>query len=372
MQASQAKLILIAAGGTGGHLTPAQALSEDLKSRGYRVEIVTDKRGLKYREMFSDLPMHMIPSGTLSAGLKGKIRGMAQLSIGIAKAFRLLRRLKPDLVVGFGGYPSFPAMYAAQSMGIKTIIHEQNAIIGKANAMLVDKATRIAISTPTIQGLDEDEDVRAVPTGNPVRADIAALYMKPYPAPQEDGELRILVLGGSLGAKVFSDIVPTALASLSEDKRKRLHIVQQCRQEDVSRVKSAYDEASIKADLATFFDDVAARLEWCHLIITRSGASTVAEVTAAGRPAIFVPYPHHKDMQQKRNADAVSDVGGAWVMTENGFTPDVLATRIEGFLHNPSALFQAAEKARAYAKPDAARKLGNLVTAIVSDWDGRS
>lgn len=350
-------------------MTPAQALADDLKSRGYRVELVSDKRGLKYKDMFKDTPVHVLPSGTLGAGFKGKVKGGLTLGLGVFKAFGLIKKLKPDIVVGFGGYPSFPAMYAAQKLGLKTIIHEQNAVLGKANAMLAEDATRIAISTPTIEGLGADDKVQAVPTGNPVRSEIAALYMKPYPAPAEDGDLNIFILGGSLGARVFSKVVPHALAEMAEDKKKRLKIVQQCREEDLHDVRVIYNNAGIEARLATFFDDVAAELAACHLVITRSGASTVAEVTAAGRPAMFVPYPHHKDQQQKRNADAVSDAGGAWVMTENGFTAEALNTRIEGFLHNPAALFQAAEKARDYAKPDAARKLGNLVTAIVSEWD---
>lgn len=362
------KKVILSAGGTGGHVMPAKALALDLVSRGYHVEVITDQRGMKYDNLFEDIPMIPIRAGTLGAGIKGKIKGLANLGIGILQAGKLLRSKRPDIVVGFGGYPSFPALYAAQSMGVPTILHEQNAIIGKANVMLAPKAARIASSTPTLRGIDESDQVRTVYTGNPVRSEIAALYTKPYPNLDAGGDLNILVMGGSLGAKVFSEVLPDALAELPSDHRKRLNIIQQCREDDLESVRETYAQAGIRAELATFFDDVAAELERTHLVIARSGASTVAEVSTAGRPAIYVPYPHHKDQQQKMNADVVADVGGAWVMTENGFTKDAVLARIETFLQNPQILFKAAEKARECARPDAARKLGNLVTAIMSGW----
>ncbi|MDB2683101.1 undecaprenyldiphospho-muramoylpentapeptide beta-N-acetylglucosaminyltransferase [Alphaproteobacteria bacterium] len=369
MAHKESPFVLISAGGTGGHMTPAQALACDLKSRGYRVELVTDSRGRSYAKMFEGIPIHVSRSGTLGAGLLGKVKGILNLTLGILHASSLLSKLKPDLVVGFGGYPSFPLVYAAQKKKIKTVLHEQNAIIGKANAMLVDKATRIAVSLPKVQGLDKDEEIRAVFTGNPVRPEIAALYTKPYPSLEQDGIIRIFVIGGSLGARVFSDVLPKAFGALSEDYRRRLKIVQQCREEDLENVKKSYEENNIDAILAPFFDNVASELDQCHLVIARSGASTVAEITTAGRPAIFVPYPHHKDQQQKMNADAVADIGGAWVMTENGFTVEALRARIEGFLQNPYVLFKAAEKSQSCGKPDAAKKLGNLITALISGFD---
>lgn len=362
------KRVILSAGGTGGHVMPAQALALDLLSRGFKVELVTDKRGMKYAPAFQNIPIHEIHAGTMGAGLKGKIKGGANLGLGILQAQRLLTRKRPDCVVGFGGYPSFPAVYVAQKMKIPTILHEQNAIIGKANDMLAPKAARIASSTPELRGIDANERVRTVFTGNPVRAEIGALYTKPYPNLDVKGSFRILVMGGSLGAKVFSEVLPQALAKLPSDHRARLEIIQQCREEDIENAKSVYEQADIKAELVTFIDDVAHELEHAHLVIARSGASTVAEVSAAGRPAIFVPYPHHKDQQQKMNADVVADVGGAWVMAESGFTPEAVLARVETFLQNPETLFRAAENARTYGRPDAARKLGNLVTAIMSGW----
>ena len=350
-------------------MTPAQALGRDLLSRGFDVQLITDPRGAKYESMFESIPMHVIRAGTLGAGALGKLKAIANLGMGIVQAYGLLTKLKPEVVVGFGGYPSFPAMFAAQKMHIPTVLHEQNAIIGRANAMLAPKADRIALSLPVIRGLEEIDKVRGVITGNPVRSEVAALYTEPYPNIKEDGPLNIFIMGGSLGAKVFSDIIPETLSKLPQAHRQRLRIVQQCREDDLERVREIYEEQGIQAELATFFDDVPEQLRACHLFIGRSGASTVAEVSTAGRPAIYVPYPHHKDQQQKMNADAVADVGGAWTMTESGFTTEALLTRLETFLQTPQTLFKAAEKARLCGKPDAARKLGNLVTAIVSGWN---
>lgn len=366
---NDSKLILLSTGGTGGHITPAQALGHDLLSRGYRVEVITDKRGLKYQSMFDGMPFHVVNAGTLGAGLMGKIKGAGNLGVGVIQAMKIVNKLKPAVVVGFGGYPSVPGVYAAQKMKVKTIIHEQNAIIGKANAFLAPKADRIALSLPVVSGLDDIDKIRTVITGNPVRPEIAALYTQPFPNLEQNGTFRILVMGGSLGAHVFSEIIPEAMSKLPSQYRERLHIIQQCREEDLAATRKIYGENGIKAELSTFFDNVAEELSQAHLVIARSGASTVSEIATAGRPAIFVPYPHHKDQQQKMNADAVADVGGAWVMTEAGFTVDALFARIETFLQNPETLFRAAEKAQTCGKPDAARKLGNLVTALASGWN---
>lgn len=366
---AEAKQILISAGGTGGHMFPAEALARDLIGRGYRVALATDIRGKKFEPFADGVPVYVLKSGAAKAGFFGKIQSVISLGLGVLQARKLIDKLKPAVVVGFGGYPSFPAVYMAQKKNIPTIIHEQNAIIGKANAYLAPKADRIAVAWKNIAGISESDSVRTVITGNPVRPDIAALYNKPYPAIEQDGALRVFVMGGSLGASVFADIIPAMVKKLPSSMRVRLDIVQQCRAENIDAVRTAYQEAGVKAELATFFENVADRLERCHLVIARSGASTVSEVATAGRPAIFVPYPHHKDQQQKRNADAIFDAGGAWVMTQEGFTVEALLTRIETFLQNPESLFNAAENARTCGKPDAARKLGNVVTALASGWD---
>ncbi len=368
----ESKLILLSAGGTGGHMTPAAALAHDLVSRGYRVALATDKRGTKYLPMFGDIEHHVLSAGTLGAGIIGKIKGVASLGVGMVQAERLVKNLAPAVVVGFGGYPSFAPVHAAQRHKISTVIHQSDAVMGKANAMLAPKSDRIALSFQRVEGLDEVDAVRAVVTGNPVREEIAALHFKPYPTLELDGALRIFIMGGSLGARVLSEVTPAALAKLSAAYKARLEITQQCRPEDLDNVRAIYDAAGIKARLDTFFDDVGAILADTHLVISRAGASTVAEVTTAGRPAIFVPAPYHSDNQQKINADVVADAGGAWVMTQDGFTEEALLARIETFLQNPETLFRAAEAARNCAKPDAARRLGNLVTAIASGWDKKA
>ncbi|MBU0799897.1 MAG: undecaprenyldiphospho-muramoylpentapeptide beta-N-acetylglucosaminyltransferase, partial [Alphaproteobacteria bacterium] len=361
-------LILLSAGGTGGHMFPAAALARDLISRGYTVALATDPRGKALAHVFgSDIPVHVLQAGKLGGGIKGKVTGMAKLSLGMIQAWQLIGKLKPSVVVGFGGYPSVPAVYMAQRCGIPTVIHEQNAVLGRANKMLSSRAARIAMSWPQQDGaLDKASSTRVVVTGNPVREEISTLYTRPYPALKQDGTLRIFVMGGSLGASIFSTIVPQALANLPPAQRARLEITQQCRAVDLATTREIYEIAGIKARLETFFFDVPELLGQTHLVVSRSGASTVAEVTAAGRPAIFVPYPHHADHQQKVNADSVADAGGAWVMTQDGFTKDALMARIETFLQNPETLFRAAEASRSCGRPDAARKLGNVVTALAS------
>ncbi len=363
-------LILISAGGTGGHMSPAAALADDLKSRGYRVDLITDTRGEKFEKMFKDVPFHVVKSGTAGAGIIGKVKGAINLVMGLIQAKILVKKLKPDLVIGFGGYPSFPGVYAAQKTGIPTILHEQNAIIGKANSMLAARADRIALSLPHSSGLDNDEKLRSVLTGNPVRSEIIELKDMEYTPPTKKGEFRIFIMGGSLGATVFSKVVPSALSGLSPEYKKRLKIIQQCREADLDDAKKAYEKAGIAAQLSTFIDDVAGELTKAHLFIGRSGASTVAEISVAGIPAIYVPYPHHKDQQQKKNADSIADQGGAWVMAEDGFTDEALLTRIETFFQTPDILTKAAQSAKECGKPNAAKKLGNLVTAIIEDYTG--
>lgn len=366
---TEPKLIVLSAGGTGGHMFPAAALARDLLSRGYRVAVITDARGAKYEDAFGGAPFYVIQAGTLSAGLVSKIRGVMKLSMGLIQAARLIKKLRPAVVVGFGGHPSVPTVYAAQRRHIPTVIHEQNAIVGRANAFLAPKAARIALSLPRVEGLSDSERVRAVVTGNPVRDEIAALCTKPYPVLSDDGPFKLFVVGGSLGAHVFSEVVPAALARLPEELRRRLDVVQQCREEDIERASAIYRQAKIKVRMESFFKDVPQILAACHLVVSRSGASTVAEVASVGRPAIFVPYPHHGDQQQKINAETISDAGGAWVVDEKDFTADVFLRHLEKLMADPALLFRTAESARACGRPDAARRLGNLVMAIASGWD---
>ncbi len=362
------KRVLISAGGTGGHVSPAAALADDLIGRGFKVALITDNRGARYKSMFTDVDIHVVKSGTAGAGVMGKVKGALNLGVGILQAFKLVKLWRPDLAIGFGGYPSVPGVFAAQKLGVPTILHEQNAIIGRANAFLAPKADRIALSLPSTTGLDKDDQMRGVITGNPVRAEISALAARDYDVPVAGGEFRILVMGGSLGATILSDVIPEALAQLPEDYRARLKVVQQCRKSDIEAVRLVYEDAGIDAVLNEFFDNVAEELGNAHLFIGRSGASTVAEASVAGCPAIYVPLMVHKDGQQKRNADVIADQGGAWVMAESGFTCEALLAKVETLMHNPESLAGTAKAAKACGKSDAARKLGNLASAIMNAY----
>ncbi len=361
--------IMICAGGTGGHMFPALALAQDLKSRDCRIVLVTDHRTVHYTKDQNIDHVHIIASSTLPASVFGKIKGLLSLARGYNQSYRLIRKYSPSIAVGFGGYPSLPPMVAAQRNNIPTIIHESNAVLGKANAYLAKHADRIALSLPNMSSLDDVDRARAVITGNPIRSDIAALYSHPYKTPDQDAPFHITVMGGSLGAKVMADNVPQALSSLPEDLKVRLNIVQQCHDDDIENAQDIYTKAGITATLKPFIEDVPAVLKQTHLVIARSGASTVSEIAVAGIPAIYIPYPHHADMQQKVNAESISKEGGAWVMEEKDLSPSTLAGRIESLMRSPESLFKAAEAARGCAKPEATRKLGNLVIALVKGWN---
>lgn len=354
--------VVLAAGGTGGHIFPAEALAERFIARGQRVVLVTDKRFANFTSgALSQIETQTIHAGTPSGkGLK-KIRGMAELALGIMQARSVLKKLRPKAVVGFGGYPSFPTMLAAGMMGIPTIIHEQNSVLGRANRILAKKTDHIAISFPDTQMLPKNHNVTV--TGNPVRASVKALRDVAYPELVQDSPIRILVTGGSQGASVFSQVVPAAVAMLPENLRSRIRIDQQCRAAEIEQARAAYDKLKIDADLSTFFVDLPARLSACHLVICRSGASTVFELAVAGRPAILVPLPGSMDNHQYHNANAFENAGGGWLMAQDGFTPSALSARLEAFLNAPDGLLKAAVGAREMGLGDAAEKLADLVMA---------
>jgi len=361
--------IMICAGGTGGHMFPALALADDLLSRGCKIVFVTDSRTQKYAAGRDDLNLQIVASSTLPFGIFGKIKGMMNLGRGYLHSLSIIKKFKPDIAVGFGGYPSLPPMMAAQRNDIRTVIHEANAVLGRANAYLAPKAARIALSLPDMNSLRDEDIPRAVVTGNPIRADIAALYAHPYNAPDADTPFYITVMGGSLGAKVMTNHVPQALSALPDDLKTRLHVTQQCHEDDITTTQDIYAQAGITATLAPFIEDVPTALKKTHLVIARAGASTVAEIAVAGIPAIYIPYPHHADQQQKVNAETISKRGGAWVTEEKDLNTAGLSSRIEGLMRSPESLFKAAESARSCAKPEATRKLGNLVIALIKGWD---
>ncbi len=355
--------IILSAGGTGGHVMPALALAAALRDRGYASVMATDARGARFREMAQDVPFHVLEAGTPAGGVIAKLRGGLMLGRGTVQAIELLRRIRPSVVVGFGGYPSVPAVAAARVLGMPIVLHEANAVLGKANRFLAGGAAAVALSHG---GRPEDgqDAARTFVTGNPVRPEFAEIRQNPYPALTTQGPLRILVTGGSLGAEVFGRVVPEALTGLPEALRARVGVVQQCVADDIPKVRETYEKAGIRAWIEPFFADLPDQVETAHLVISRSGASTVSELTVAGRPAIFVPYPHHADQQQKANAKAIEVSGGAWVIEQADFTPQALRARIESFMQEPQILVKAAAAARSCGTSDAAGKLADLVTQI--------
>jgi len=359
------KNIILASGGTGGHIFPAESLAAELKARGYNPVLITDKRYQNYKSDCVNLETHIINTGTFGSGLINKFKAGASIISGYFEARSLLKKYKPEVVIGFGGYPSFPTMYAAVNSGYKTILHEQNSMLGRTNDFLAGKVDRIATSFDDVSGLEEDDMGKVVLTGNPVRPAIKTLREMPYPSLQENGMLRILVTGGSQGASIFYQVIPEAMALLPADLRKRIRIDQQCRAADIDAARGLYDKIGVSADLATFFSDIPSRLASSHLLIARSGASTLAELSVAGRPAILVPYPHAKDDHQTVNANALEDAGGGWLMPEGAFSAEALAAKLESFLNLPDTLKDAAEKSKQAGRVDADKQLADLVEDLI-------
>lgn len=354
--------IILAAGGTGGHIFPAEALAEEMLARGREVVLVTDKRFNSFKSgLLSTVPRRTIRAGGSGHGLAHKASSAINIAIGTLRAIRILKKLKPCVVVGFGGYPSFPTMYAATMLGIPTIVHEQNSVLGRANRMLAARVGRIATSFPNTQMVEEADRKKIMLTGNPVRASVRGLRSIPYPQLQQDGKLHLLITGGSQGASVFSDVMPRAMELLPAHLRGRLRIDQQCREVEIKSTRAQYEALGINADLASFFVDIPARLASSHLVIARSGASTVSELAVAGRPAILVPLPTAMDNHQYYNANVFEAVGGGWVMSQDGFTPEAVAARLEAFLTAPETLNRAAEQARTLGQQDAAKALADAV-----------
>lgn len=356
------KLAVVAAGGTGGHLFPAEALAREFLKRGRPVALITDKRGGNFP--VSGVETFRIPAGQFGAGVLAKLRGVFGLARGFMAASRLLRRLKPGAVVGFGGYPSMPTMLAAQQLGMATIIHEQNAVLGRANATLAPRVDRIATHFAAAEGLPTRLHDKIASTGNPVRPAISALRDSPYAAPTAEGPFRILVIGGSQGARILSAVVPEALLSLSPALRARIDLSQQARPEDLDAVTARYAEGGLTAEVKRFFDDMPQRLGGAHLVIGRAGGSTTAELTVSGRPAILVPYAAAIADEQTANARNLVAQGAAWLLPEADFTASALAALIEKLAAEPSLLGAAAAAARAMGEPEAAVKLADLVERV--------
>lgn len=351
--------ILLAAGGTGGHVFPAEALAAELMARGHALAFVTDTRGTGFGTAAQDVPLYRIPAGTPTGrNLGGKLMAGLDILRGFLAAWRLIKRQRPAAAIGFGGYPALPLMLAATQLRLPSLIHEQNAVLGRVNRLLAGRVDAIALSFAETRFLPQG--AQADVTGNPLRpAILQAAAKASYDAPL--GEIDLLILGGSQGARVLSDAVPAGLAALPDDLRRRLRVTQQCRPEDLERVRAAYATSGIQAETASFFSDVADRMTRAHLLISRAGASTTAEIAAIGRPSLLVPYAYATDDHQTANAQALVNAGAAAMVPQADFTAQRVASEVAALLTAPARLAAMAQAARGLARLHAARALADLV-----------
>lgn len=359
--------VMLAAGGTGGHLFPALALSEELHRRGFVVDLITDRRGDRYGADFPARTVHRVASATLAARTPFAAAKTAwMLAYGLYEALQVMRSVKPAAVIGFGGYPTFPPLMAAKLSGIPTALHEQNAVLGRANKMLAKRVDLIATSFEGIANISSEMEPKVRLTGNPVRDVVITAASQPYQWPQLEARFELLVFGGSQGARFFAEAVPPAIAGLDEGLRSRLHVTQQAREEDLERVNEAYATAGIDATIATFFKDLPQRMANSHLVISRSGASTVAELAVIGRPAIMVPLPHALDNDQLQNATRLAEAGGGWAIAQHALTRERLSAEISRLAGDPNALVAAAAAARTLGRADAVKRLAQCVEELVA------
>jgi UDP-N-acetylglucosamine--N-acetylmuramyl-(pentapeptide) pyrophosphoryl-undecaprenol N-acetylglucosamine transferase len=362
----------LAAGGTGGHLFPAEALAGELLSLGKEVHLLSDARGEVFAGRSDEIQIHHVRAGRFGGGPAHAAHAVGELALGVLQARRLLRRLSPACVVGFGGYPSVPTMLAAVYLGLPTVIHEQNAVLGRANRLLAPRVRRIATGFPVTAGLRSRDRRRTVHIGNPVRPAMLAVGQTGYKAPQRGGPIELLVLGGSQGARIMSEIVPPALASLPVRFREWLRVSHHARPEDMPAAEAIYRQSRIAVELQNFFTDVPERLARAHLAICRAGASTLAELAAVGRPAVLIPYPYATDDHQTANAQAFVQAGGGWLVPQVELRVDTLALRLESLLGDSSALTAAARRAAAFGRREATRDLARLVLDPSTGMGARS
>lgn len=350
--------LMLAAGGTGGHLFPALALAQELRRRGWDVDLVTDMRGDRYGTEFPARDIYRIPAATLAGKSPLALARLAfTLTRGVWAAIGVLGKVKPAAIAGFGGYPSFAPLIAARLRGVPVLLHEQNSVLGRANRVLRRLATSVALSFDKVRYVPDGTP--GTVTGNPVRDAVIAAGGTKYQRPGASGDFRLLVFGGSQGARFFSDTVPPALAALPPSERGRLKVVQQCREEDMERVRAAYDAAGIEAELGAFFPDLPERMANAHLVISRSGASTVAELGVLGRPALLVPFSHALDNDQLENATRLQEAGGAWLLPEPQLTSETLSREIQRLVASPDELEAAAAAAGKFGRPDAVALLAD-------------
>jgi UDP-N-acetylglucosamine--N-acetylmuramyl-(pentapeptide) pyrophosphoryl-undecaprenol N-acetylglucosamine transferase len=355
---------VLAAGGTGGHMVPAHALASELTARGHRVLLITDARGARIPGLFEKIPVHVLPAGRLGGGPVGWVNAAFSVLAGRREARAIYAQHPPQAVIGFGGYPAFPALLAAGSRDIPTLLHEQNAVLGRVNRLLAGEATAVATAYAEVERLKSGYRDKTVLVGNPVRDSVAKLGEMPFPPFDETGPLKILVTGGSQGASVLGQVVPSGLGLLNASLRRRLQVVQQCRPDDIDAIRARYAELGIPAELMTYIGDMPEKLGDAHLVIGRAGASTIAELTAAGRPAILIPYPSATDDHQTVNAREMVRAGGARVIAQTDFTPETLARQIDALAADPVALANAAARSLSVGRPHAASDLADLAERI--------
>ncbi len=358
------KTVVLAAGGTGGHLFPAYALAEELARRGVDVDLMTDSRALLYGQDFPARNTYKLPAATISGRSPVNLAksGFTMLT-GLREAHRLMGELRPSVVVGFGGYPSFAPLVAAALRRVPTIVHEQNAVLGRANRLLARRADIIATSFQQVELVPEVARDKITLVGNPVRDDVIRASSHHYFPASTIGEFTLVVFGGSQGARLFSDLMPEALGLLDDQLKKRLRLVQQCRPEDLDRVRLAYDALGISSNLNSFFEDLPQIIARSHLVVARAGASTVAELAVLGRPSILVPLSHSVDNDQLYNATRLADAGGGWFINEAELSAQSMAEYLSYLMMQPQVLSTAAEAAQRLARPDAVKKFADLVVA---------
>jgi UDP-N-acetylglucosamine--N-acetylmuramyl-(pentapeptide) pyrophosphoryl-undecaprenol N-acetylglucosamine transferase len=355
---------VLAAGGTGGHMVPAHALAHELIARGHHVALVTDARGAKIPALFDGIQTHLLPAGRFGKNPLGWPQAIRSVMAGRAMARRLNETFRPSAVIGFGGYPTLPALLGALADRIPTAVHEQNAVLGRVNRLLARRVTAIATAYPDVKRMPARSADKVELVGNPVREEVLRLRDQPFPPITDDGVFRLLVTGGSQGATVLSSVVPEALGLMPLEFRRRLQVTQQCRPEDIEAVRARYASLGIPADLATYLPDLPERMGWSHLVIARAGASTIAELTAAGRPAILVPLPSAMDDHQTANVREMVQAGGARSIPQSRFTAVELAKQMQKLALEPGALANAATRAKRCGRPDAVRRLADLVEGL--------
>ncbi|WP_415393866.1 undecaprenyldiphospho-muramoylpentapeptide beta-N-acetylglucosaminyltransferase [Paracoccus sp. SJTW-4] len=360
--AQRERLALIAAGGTGGHMFPAQALAERLLAEGWRVKLSTDDRGARYASGFPPQVVREIVRSATPArgGALGKLAAPFRIGQGLASAVRAMRRDRPAVVVGFGGYPSIPALGAASLLGVPRMIHEQNGIMGRVNRIFARRVNRVACG---IWPTELPEGISGTHVGNPVRQAVLDHAAAPY-EPPGDGPLHLLVIGGSQGARRLSDVVPAAVAALPQELRARLQVSHQARAEDADRVTRAYADAGITAEVQPFFADVPERMARAQLVVSRAGASSLADLTVIGRPAILIPYPSAAGDHQSANARALAESGAAVLLPESVLDTESLARDLRAILTDGQRARTMAQAALSLGRPDAAARLHDLVTEL--------